>query len=155
MSRFSDRGSPLLRFTSLIAYLAAAVCPATGWAELRFCNRTDKKVDIVIAYVQKDAPGTTTNQDGGVTAEGWFPFAPGECGKVSDIHVGNHWAYFYAKGGAGKAWNGSSFLCVPNRSFTKGVRFMRQGETCPVGDSLRGFRRMDANTRGYTMTLNP
>src|SRR5882672_8222409 len=93
--------------TILAACLAAAVCPATALAELRFCNRTDRKVDVAIAYADKDAPGTTTNQDGGVTAEGWFPFEPGECAKVSDIHVGNHWAYFYAKG-SGKFWEGSS-----------------------------------------------
>jgi uncharacterized membrane protein len=124
-------------------------------AELRFCNRTDRRVDVVIAYADKDAPGTTTNQDGGVTAEGWYWVEPGQCAKVSDLDVGNHWSYFYAMGGE-KVWKGSAMLCVPSKVFTKGVRFMGQGETtCPVGDSLKGFRRMDANTRGYTMTLNP
>jgi hypothetical protein len=68
--------------------------------------------------------------------------------------VGNHWTYFYAKGGT-KVWAGASMLCVPNRAFTKGVRFMRQGEPCRVGDYLKGFRRMEANTGGFTMNLNP
>jgi uncharacterized membrane protein len=154
MNGLFEKGGRRLRITILVASLAAAVCPATALAELRFCNRTDKRVDLVIAYAQKDAPGTTTNQDGGATAEGWFWVEPGECGKVSDIRVGDYWAYFYATGGT-RVWNGSSMLCIPGKPFTRGVRFMRQGETCPVGASLKGFRRMDANTPRFTMTLNP
>jgi len=112
------------------------------------------KVDLVIAYAKKDAPGTTTNNDGGVTGEGWFGLQPGECAKVSDIDVGNHWTYYNASG-KGKVWAGSAMLCIPTSVFTKGVHFLHQGETCRVGDRRMGFRRMDANTRGYTMNLNP
>jgi len=143
-----------IRNSILMVSLAATVFPATALAELRFCNRTGVRVQVAIAYAAKDAPGTTTNQHGGVTAAGWYSFEPGECGKVSDIHVGNHWAYFHAQGG-GKRWEGPSLLCVPNSGFTQGVRFMHQGEGCPAGNRLTGFRRMDAETRGYTMNLNP
>ena len=143
-----------IQYSVLIVCVAATVCPATALAQLRFCNRTDVKVQVAIAYAGKDAPGTTTNQHGGVTAAGWYLFEPGECAKVSDIHVGDHWAYYHAHG-AGKLWEGSAMICVPNSGFTQGVRFMRQGEACPVGSRLRGFQRMDANTRGFTMNLNP
>jgi uncharacterized membrane protein len=142
-----------LRSTILIASLAAAVWPAQALAQLRFCNRTGVKVSVAIAYSEKDAPGTTTNQHRGVTAKGWYSFEPGECAQVSGIHVGNHWAYFYAHG-SGKVWEGSAKLCVPGRGFTKGVRFLSGGEVCGDGDRLRGFRRMTANTRGYTMNLH-
>ena len=143
-----------IRSSLLIVSVAATVCPATALAELRFCNRTGVKVEVAIAHAVKDAPGTTTNQDGGVTAEGWFAFEPGECAKVSDIDVGNHWTYYHAHGG-GKLWDGSSMLCVPSSRFTQGVRFMHQGEACQGGRSLKGFRRMEAHTRGFTMNLNP
>ena len=142
------------RFSILTACLAAAVCPAAARAELRFCNRTNGKVDVAIAYVEKDAPGTTTNQHRGVTAEGWYSFEPGECAKVSNIHAGNHEAFFFAHGGGG-LWQGRSMLCIPNGRFTKGVRFRQQGEACPAGTRPRGFLRMAANTRNYTMNLNP
>jgi uncharacterized membrane protein len=153
MSAFSKARGRCGSFAILLGCTAAAVCPARARAELRFCNHTGTKVDVVIAYADKDAPGTTTNGDGGVTAEGWFSFVPGECSVVSDIHVGNHWTYFYAKGG-GRVWQGSAVLCIPSRGFTEGVRFMRQGEACRTGYTLRGFRRMDATTKGFTMSLD-
>ena len=134
--------------------LVAAIFPATASAQLRFCNRTDVKINLAIAYAEKDAPGTSTNQHGGVQAEGWYSFEPGECAKVSDIHVGNHWTYFYAHG-PGKTWEGSAQICVPSNRFNRSVQFIHNGAVCPAGSRLRGFRRMVANTRGFTMSLNP
>jgi uncharacterized membrane protein len=152
---FTDEGGEMnFRTTMLIGCLAAAIFPATAAAELRFCNRTNGKVWVAIAYVEKDPPGTTTNGHAGVTAEGWFSFEPGQCSKVSDIHVGNHETYYYAHGDRG-VWEGSSMLCIPSKGFTKSVRFIFQGEGCPAGNNLKGFRRMSANTRGFTMNLNP
>lgn len=138
----------------LLVSLAVSIFPGAASAQLRFCNRTDVKVSVAIAYVQKDEPGTTTNGHRGGTSEGWFSFEPGECAKVSDIHVGNHWTYFYAHG-SGKTWGGSANLCIPSSRFTRGVQFIHNGEPCPQGSRLRGFKRMAANTRGYTMNLNP
>jgi uncharacterized membrane protein len=135
--------------------LCAALCavPATAWADLRFCNRSGSNVDVAIAYVEKDAAGTTTNQHRGVTLEGWWTLSPSECSKVSGINVGNHWVYFYADSSTGR-WEGPSLLCVPSRAHTAGDHFRRQGEPCPQNRRLRGFKRIDGNTATYTMTLN-
>jgi hypothetical protein len=86
--------------------------------------------------------------------------------KISDIDVGNHWTYFNAFG-KGKAWGGSAMLCIPSSAFTKNVSFLHleqspRGaarvigpETCREGERLLGFRRIEANTKRYTIDLNP
>ena len=126
--------------------------PANASAELRFCNRTGSNTSVTIAYVQKDAPGTSTNQHRGATLEGWFKFAPGECSKVSDIHAGNHWVYYHAHSTEG-TWEGSAMLCVPQRAHTAGGAFRRPGDGCPAGSSMKGFKRIDATAGTFTMTL--
>jgi uncharacterized membrane protein len=163
-ARKKDSQMTQVTTTILIACLSAAAWPATARAELRFCNHTDVKVDLVIAYAQKDAPGTTTNNEGAVTAEGWFWLQPGECAKISDIDVGDHWTYFSAFG-KGKAWGGSEMLCIPGSAFTKNVSFLHEGKqsprgarsigpwTCP-GERLLGFRRIEDNTKRVTMNLH-
>jgi uncharacterized membrane protein len=143
-----------MRTPLALGLLVVAACsiPQQAWAELRFCNRTGSKTTVAIAYVEKDAPGTTTNGHRGVTLEGWWTFAPGECAQVSGIHVGNHWVYYHAYAGDGK-WQGSSLLCVPSRAFTTGGSFRRPGDACPGGTQLKGFKRIESEARTYTMSL--
>ena len=138
--------------TRLILLAAVWALPVDVWAELRFCNRTGSNASVAIAYVQKDAPGTTTNQHRGVTLEGWWIFAPGECASVSDLHVGDHWVYYHAHSTDG-TWAGDAMLCIPSRRFTNGDRFRRPDEGCPAGSRLRGFRRIQSDARTFTMTL--
>jgi uncharacterized membrane protein len=138
--------------TSVLLLAAACAAPATASADLRFCNRSGSNVDVAIAYAQRDAPGTTTNQHRGVTLEGWWTLSPEECAKVSGIDVGNHEVFYYADSSSGK-WQGQSMLCVPAGAHTSSDHFRRQGEGCPQGKRLRGFRRIDASTRTYTMNL--
>jgi uncharacterized membrane protein len=145
-------GRPLALALGTVLFAATCAAPATAWADLRFCNRSASNVDLAIAYVEKDAPGTTTNQHRGVTLEGWWTLSPGECTKVSSIDAANHWVYYYADSSGGK-WQGTSLLCVPSSAHTSSDRFRQQGESCPQSRRLRGFRRLDANTRTYTMNL--
>ena len=138
-----------------LALVFAAVCmlPAASWADLSFCNRAPAKAEVTIAYGEKDAPGTTTNGHRGVTVEGWWSLAPGECAKVSGIEAKNYWVYFFAKSGP-RVWEGTSFLCVPARAHRIGGHFMDRNGGCSANERLRGFRRIDASTRNYTMNLN-
>ena len=142
------------RIAGVFLFLAACALPGTASADLRFCNRGGSDIDVAIAYVEKDAPGTTTNQHRGITLEGWWTLVPNECAKVSGIHVGDHWVYYYADSDAGGRWEGSSLLCVPSSAHTTGDHFRRPGEACPRGETLRGFKRIDASTRTYTLNLN-
>ncbi len=136
----------------LLLFCAGCALPADAWAELRFCNRTGANISVAIAYVPKDAPGTTTNQHRGVTLEGWWTFTPGECAKVSDLHAGQHWVYYHAHSQA-STWGTQARLCVPSRPFTSGGQFLRAGEGCGAGAVLRGFNRIDTDARTFTMTL--
>ena len=140
------------RIASVLLFAAACAAPATAWADLRFCNRSGANVDLAIAYVQRDAEGTTTNQHRGVTLEGWWSLSPEECAKVSSMDAANHEVFYYADSSGGK-WQGTSMLCVPSGAHTSSDRFRQQGEGCPQGKRLRGFRRLNANTRTYTMNL--
>jgi len=133
-------------------FLAISAIPTVGSADLRFCNRTASHTTVAVAYVEKDAPGTTTNGHRGVTVEGWWGLDPNECNRVADIDAGNHWVYYYAHSPNGK-WAGDALLCVPSHRFTLGDRFKRQGEACPAGYHLEGFRRHDATAKNYTINL--
>ena len=123
------------------------------WAGLEFCNRSNSKIFLAIAYGQKDAPGTSTNQHRGVTAEGWWDIEPNQCEHVSDIDAGNHWVYYYGHSKSG-AYGGNSMLCVSTKRFTRGQQFQRAGDRCPSGYRLEGFRRLDTSKKNFKMTLN-
>jgi len=141
-----------LRFATVLVFCALCASPTAAWAELRFCNRTGSNATIAIAYVDKDAPGTTTNGHAGITSEGWWTLSPGECAQLSGIHVGGHWVYYHAHSSDG-TWEGTAMLCVPSRAFTIGEHFRRAGEACPAGRELLGFRRISTAARTFTMTL--
>lgn len=121
-------------------------------ANVKFCNQTAAKTDVAIAYVEKDAPGTTTNGHLGVTVEGWWSFEPGECGIVSDINAGDYWVYFYAHSG-NVNWTGSALLCVSSRVFNIGAQFKRIGDQCQAGYRLEGFRRINTAAKNHTHNL--
>lgn len=140
------------RLMTLVLCCAPYVLPANAWADLRFCNHTGANTTVAIAYVQKDAPGTTTNGHAGVKSEGWWILSPGECARVSGIHVGNHWVYYHAHSSQG-SWDGTAKLCVPSRAFTVGAHFRRADEACGAGNQLTGFRRIDTGAQNYTMNL--
>jgi len=141
------------RWLATVLFVMIWAFPASGWADLKFCNRTASHALVAVAYVQKDAPGTTTNQHRGVTVEGWWRFEPNECASVTNIDdAGSHWVYYHAHSPSNR-WDGDARLCVASRPFKNGAQFKRQGEACPAGYHLEGFRRSSANTRNYTINL--
>jgi uncharacterized membrane protein len=137
----------------LIAVLfAVAVWPGVAKANLRFCNHTGKSVDVAIAYVEKDAPGTSTGGDKGVRVEGWWGVEPNGCAVVSQMNAGNYDIFFYAYS-KDDVWGRESFLCVPSKAFDIGARFQRQGDRCRAGYKMHGFRSMNATTKNFTENL--
>jgi len=138
----------------MLVVMIVGVWPNTVSANVRFCNRTSRKAFVAIAYVEKDAPGTSTGGDKAVTVEGWWSVEPNQCEVVSDIHAGNHWVYYYAHA-ADSVWEGNALLCVSSGRFEISARFKRQGDRCPAGYRLEGFQRMNTNAKNHTFNLNP
>lgn len=145
----------LNRYGFVLAVVALiAVWPDAAEANLRFCNRTRAKVNVAIAYVEKDAPGTSTGGDKGARVEGWWDVAPNQCEVVSNMNAGSYDVFYYAYSRDGR-WPGTHFLCISNDVFDKGERFKQQGDRCPSGYRLQGFRRIGTNAKNHTHNLNP
>jgi len=140
--------------THVMAIVVLMLCafPDDVWANLQFCNRTGSKVSVAIAYGQKDAPGTSTSGHLGVRVEGWWGIEPNQCATVSNIDAGNHWVYYYAHSRDG-AWDGTSMLCVPSRSFETGAQFKRSGDRCSAGYRLAGFRLIQTAKKNHSHNL--
>ena len=141
-----------MKLSLLLSLSIPVLWPAMAAANLRFCNRTGAEATLAIAYVEKDAPGTSTGGDKAITVEGWWSVAPNQCTVVSDIHAGNHWVYYYAHSTDGK-WAGDHLLCVSSARFEKSGRFMRAGDRCQAGYHLQGFRRIGTAAKNHTHNL--
>lgn len=136
-----------------IGFLALSAMSDGAQAYFKICNHTGSSLDVAIAYGVKDAPGTSTGGHLGVTAEGWWTFAPQECGQVSGIHAGNHWLYYRGEAKTGSS-DGRSLLCVPQKPFTlPGQQFRRAGDRCPKGQRLAGFKRIDATKKNHVLNV--
>jgi|ERR1043166_3516943 uncharacterized membrane protein len=137
----------------LAVLLSAAVWPNVAKANLQFCNHTGKSVDVAIAYVERDAPGTSTGGDKGVTAEGWWGIEPHGCAVVSQMNAARYEIFFYAQS-KDSVWGRESLLCIPKGvAFTIGTRFLQQGERCRANRKEYGFRSMNATTKNFTENL--
>jgi uncharacterized membrane protein len=141
-----------LPFVIAIVALILFVSHSEAQANVQFCNRTAAKTYVAIAYVEKDAPGTTTNGHRGVSVEGWWGLEPEQCKIVSDINAGDHWVYFYAYSGDVN-WTGSALLCVSSSRFYIGAQFKRAGDECQAGYRLKGFRRINTAAKNHTHNL--
>jgi uncharacterized membrane protein len=109
-------------------------------------------VNVVIAVGQKDAPGVSTGGDLGVSVEGWWEFAPGECAKVSNVDAGGSWLYYTAHSSQG-VWEGRSRLCVRNREFKSDQLFLGQHDKCKGDFRAVGFKRIGAAKKNHTLNL--
>jgi len=139
-----------MKAVTVIGFLALFGMSDSVQAYLKICNGAGSARDVAIAWGVMDAPGTSTGGHRGVTAEGWWKLAPKECKQVSSIDAGNHLLYWSVKGSS----DGPSLLCVQYKPFTLGQQFRRGGDRCPAGQYLAGFKRFNATTKNYILTLN-
>lgn len=65
------RAAALTRTLAVLGGIAVIVISGPAQAVVKFCNSTGSNLTVAIAYSPKDAPGTSTGGDLGVTAEGW------------------------------------------------------------------------------------
>jgi len=152
MDRLAIVRTTTMKAISLIAVLVLVGVSERVHAYVKICNHTSAALDVAIAYGVKDAPGTSTGGHRGVVAEGWWEVAPNQCAQPSSIDAGNHYLYYRARSKAGNS-NGQSLLCVQNKPFTLPQQFRREGDRCPAGQYLTGFKRIDATKKNHTLNL--
>src|SRR5262249_53051281 len=139
-------------FGAAIAIVALGFTSTVAQASYSVCNRTQNDIKVAYAHTPKDAPGTSTGGDLGTTAEGWFSFKPGECGKISDVNAANTWLYLRSQS-AGSTVEGSSMLCIQHRKFTIQQQFHRAGDRCGSSEFLAGFVRVNADKTNWTTNI--
>jgi uncharacterized membrane protein len=136
------------------AMLCGAAGPALAWVKV--CNKTPGAATVAFAQGEKDGAGVSTGGHRGVTVEGWWRLAPGECAVVSTVNARAHWLYVHAHH-RGRTWGGAARLCVRTASFEDPQQFLMGGRSCkPTRTSdwrEAGFARTDATARNHTMNL--
>ncbi len=126
------------RFSPSGRIVAEGVDDSVG---LYFCNRMKKKVELTFAYPVK--PGSETWR-----LTGWFPFNPGECGRVLDKSMwGRREIAYYAQAipRTFAILDGRLAFCVPGKAFNVTVGPNVQ---CRNDETLHRFRRVNLPGRG-------
>lgn len=141
-----------LPFVIAIVALILVVFHSEARANVKFCNQTNAKASVAIAYSEKDAEGTSTGGHRGVRVEGWWGLEPGECKVVSTINAGDYWVYYHAHSSE-STWTGGGLLCVASERFLTGGPFKDRGASCRPGYRLEGFRRMNTAAKNHTHNL--
>lgn len=140
------------RAMAAVAGLLLAVACNGASAALTVCNKGGAKMEVAVAYVAKDAPGTSTGGDLSSTVRGWWAFAPGECAQVLDINAGANWVSIYAESRpAGRVMSGNEpRYCVTGPRFA-----VQQRASSPCHDGWRGvgFHRIETAKPNHTFTM--
>jgi uncharacterized membrane protein len=133
--------------------LALLATPTIADAELIFCNKSQLVMEVAVAYVPKDAPGTSTGGHLPTNVQGWWEFQPGECAQVLSIDAGAHWISWYAENRkAGRYLTGPEpRFCVPDKKFAEQQRV---GTPCRSGYREVRFKRDETSARKHTFTLD-
>lgn len=117
-------------------------------AQLSFCNKTLKPIDVAVHYMA--APGEWRTK-------GWFNYAPGECGNAIGGELANRYYYYHATRTDGVQWGGPEgdiSVCVRSTAFdTAGCDYadarsvrMRKIDTGETGTSYELNLTMDSET---------
>lgn len=125
-----------------------AATSGTAFAGLEFCNQTDLRVQISVAYNDKGK--------GSWVSEGWWGLDPGECYVPTPLKgdLKNRYYYYYAKDGDGGYWGGDPdegyMYCTDSQPFTI------HGDACASrGYTQRSFEEVDTGktAKHYTVDL--
>lgn len=135
----------LLRIMA-IAIIMLLVAPVH--AQLSFCNKTLKSVDVAVNFMDENNNWRT---------KGWYNFAPGECANVISGNLRNRYYYYYAKRDDGIQWGGSGSsddreLCVRSVAFDlEGCTF----STFPPSDVKQVWmKRIDTGEKSTSHRVN-
>jgi uncharacterized membrane protein len=133
----------LLPFALLVTTTSALAQQKPGQTELILCNKTQRDIDIALAY-QDAATGRWT-------LSAWHKRTPGECKSFGAVKTGLF--YYHAKNGQGGVWPASAAAdrqyCVP----TTAVR-REMSSQCGQGETNRPFKERKMEGGKYTFNFN-
>lgn len=134
-----------------LAVAFASSPPAMAWVKV--CNGRDEPVTAAVALGAMDPPGVSTGGHLGVTVEGWWKLAPGECATVSEANASQNWLYFHAKARGGQL-DGTARLCVTSKKFTSRQQFLLKNEQCTGAWKEARFVRRESTAKNFRFTVN-
>ena len=135
-----------------LAFVLLGLTSLPAHAVFSVCNKSGQKLQVAVAYVPKDAAGVSTSGHPATMVEGWWSFAPGECGQLFGFDAGAHWVSVYAENRTtGMELSGREpMFCVSGSRF-EGQQ--RVGSPCKSGWRRVGFRRIDTEKKNHTFTI--
>jgi uncharacterized membrane protein len=143
-----------IRLASIFVFGGCLTASPQAHAWVKVCNQRPAAINVAAATTPKDAPGTSTGGDRGVTVEGWIGVGQGQCATVSDNRATDIELYIYVASNGGPI-GGTSRLCVRQQPFKNGQQFLHQGQTCKPPWSERGFQRVEMDKPNWTETIKP
>jgi uncharacterized membrane protein len=108
--------------------IASLALPTAARAELKFCNKTGKKVDVAVGYKSGDK----------WVSEGWWGLEPGICKSPIKQALKKRYYYYYAESDD-LTWQGSYVFCTSDNEFT-----IEGADDCKSrGYQPEGFKELD------------
>ena len=108
-----------------VSFVSSAVAETREIERVRFCNHSQKTVEVAIGYWGAQFPGKMAGPE--YTTEGWWTLAARDCVMIEpergfrlnfDVS-GKNGFFYYAKATDGsRVWSGGNDFCVTNRAFT-------------------------------------
>ena len=113
-----------------LALTGAMILPAVARADLKFCNKTDKKVWVAVGYHEKNKADWVSH--------GWWTVAPGTCETTLSDALNGQYYYWYAEDEGDGVWSGNFVFCTTDKKFQIEGR-----ENCKSrGYDAQGFREL-------------
>jgi uncharacterized membrane protein len=114
-------------FAAVMLILGLAL-PTSAKAELKFCNKTSKKVDVAVGYKSNDK----------WVSEGWWGLDPGICKSPIKASLQKRYYYYYAESDD-LTWQGDYIFCTSDKEFT-----IEGADECKSrGYTPEGFKEID------------
>jgi len=140
----------VLRFFCFLCVLFLALGAGTGaHAALLFCNHTPVILEAALGYRQQEQ----------WMSEGWWQLQPGQCARVLNKSLEQHYYFYYARAlsAAPKMANAPQLWEGPYPFCTNGKAFKIQGDNdCKRrGFEKKGFAgfEIDGKQKSYTVTF--
>ena len=115
-----------------LALAGGMILPAAARADLKFCNKTDKKIWVAIGYHEKSKADWVSH--------GWWTVAPGACQTTISDALSGQYYYWYAEDEGDGVWSGNFVFCTTEKKFQIEGR-----ENCKSrGYDAQGFRELKA-----------
>ena len=113
-----------------VVLIAGVALSTTAKADLKFCNKSSKKVDVAVGYKSTDK----------WVSEGWWGLEPGICKSPIKGSLQKRYYYYYAESDD-LTWSGDYVFCTSDREFT-----IEGADDCKSrGYQPEGFKEIDVN----------